>query len=126
MVRVPPAERNGDDARAEALALQLQARGVGPGDLVAVCVERSPELVAALLGVLKAGAAYVPLDPAYPAQRLALMLEDADCRLVLSREALRTRLPAGGAEVLTVDELLAAPLPEAELDRFLDAAAELA
>jgi amino acid adenylation domain-containing protein len=64
-------------ARAEALALGLRAAGVGPGAFVAICLHRSLDLMAALLAVLKAGGAYLPLDPAYPAERLTFMIEDA-------------------------------------------------
>ncbi|MFE2293873.1 amino acid adenylation domain-containing protein [Streptomyces sp. NPDC059452] len=59
------------------VAARLSARGIGPGDRVAVCLERSPLLVTALLGVLRTGAAYVPLDPAYPAERLRHCVEDS-------------------------------------------------
>ncbi len=72
------------NARANQLAHALRARGVGPGDLVAIRMERSPELIVALLGALKAGAAYLPLDPAYPPERLRFMLEDAAPRVVLT------------------------------------------
>ncbi len=65
------------EARANRIAHALIARGIGPEDIVAVVLPRGPDLVAALLGVLKAGAAYLPLDPGYPAERLALMLADA-------------------------------------------------
>ncbi|WCS22933.1 amino acid adenylation domain-containing protein [Methylobacterium sp. NMS14P] len=65
------------EARANRIAHALIARGIGPEDIVAVSLPRGPDLVAALLGVLKAGAAYLPLDPGYPAERLALMLADA-------------------------------------------------
>jgi amino acid adenylation domain-containing protein len=65
------------DTAADALAVRLRAAGVGPGVLVAVRLERSLELIAALLGVLKAGGAYVPLDPSYPPERLRLVLDDA-------------------------------------------------
>ena len=65
------------NARANRLARHLRRRGVGPDMPVAVCVERSLDLIVALLGVLKAGGAYVPLDPAYPRERLAFLLEDA-------------------------------------------------
>src|SRR5438105_15793160 len=61
------------NARANQVAQALLAAGIGPEDLVGVCLKRSPELVVALLGTWKAGAAYVPLDPAYPAERLAFM-----------------------------------------------------
>ncbi|TVZ94125.1 non-ribosomal peptide synthetase [Streptomyces sp. BK340] len=72
------------DRRAAALARALRAQGVGPEQLVGVCLERSVELVVALLGVLKAGGAYVPLDPGYPADRLQYLLEDSGVRLVVA------------------------------------------
>jgi hypothetical protein len=81
------------NARANRVAHYLRSRGVGPDVLVGVCLERSLELVVALLGVLKAGGAYVPLDPAYPMDRLALMLEDCQPHTVLTQTATG---PAGG------------------------------
>ncbi len=72
------------NARANRLARHLRAAGVEPGSLVGLCLERSPELVEALLGILKAGAAYVPLDPGSPAERRAWMAEDAGLSLVLT------------------------------------------
>ncbi|HEX2189490.1 MAG TPA: amino acid adenylation domain-containing protein, partial [Longimicrobiaceae bacterium] len=91
------------DARAEALARALRARGVGPETRVAVCVERSPGAVAAVLGVLRAGGAFVPLDPEYPAERLAFMLADSGARVLLTRPGLLARLPEFGGEVVLVD-----------------------
>jgi hypothetical protein len=67
------------DGRADGLARRLRRLGVGPEVLVAVCLERSVEMLVGLLGVLKAGAAYVPLDPGYPPERLQFMLEDSCC-----------------------------------------------
>jgi amino acid adenylation domain-containing protein len=93
------------NARANRLAHHLRARGVGPEARVGICLERTPELVVALLAVLKAGGAYVPLDPAYPRQRIGWMLEDAEVRLVLTRGALAERLPPGAAEALCLDAL---------------------
>lgn len=84
-------------------AAALQARGVRPGDRVGVCLDRSAELVLALLGVLKAGATYVPLDPAHPAERLARTTDDAALRLVVTRLAGFPR--RAGCRVLTPDEL---------------------
>lgn len=72
------------DARAERLADRLVACDVGPGSIVGLCLLRSIDLVVALLAVLKSGAAYLPLDPAYPAERLAYMVEDADAALVIA------------------------------------------
>src|SRR5882762_1479360 len=74
------------DERTRRLASRLQAEGIGPGSLVAICLDRSLDLAVGLLGVLRAGAAYVPLDPAYPTQRLELMLEDSGAVLVLAHE----------------------------------------
>ncbi|MET0626705.1 MAG: condensation domain-containing protein, partial [Pyrinomonadaceae bacterium] len=82
------------DRRAGHLANYLRALGVGPEALVGVMMERSSELVVALLGVLKAGGAYVPLDPAYPAERLGFILEDARVRVLLTQDGLVAELPA--------------------------------
>ena len=72
--------------RANQLAHHLRTLGVGPNVLVGVCLERSVDLVVALLGVLKAGGAYVPLDPAYPASRLAFMVQDAQAPVLITRQ----------------------------------------
>jgi amino acid adenylation domain-containing protein len=82
------------DARADRLARRLVALGVGPETIVGLCVERSLEMVVGLLGVLKAGGAYLPLDPDQPSARLAFMIADAAPRLVLTEERLAGRLPA--------------------------------
>ncbi|MBP0494840.1 non-ribosomal peptide synthetase [Roseomonas indoligenes] len=81
------------DRRSAALAAALAARGVGPGDLVAVSLDRSPELVVALLGTMRAGAAYLPLDPAHPAERLARILASAKPRIALAPAALPGDVP---------------------------------
>jgi len=90
------------DARAGALAHILAARGVGPDVRVGLCVQRSPELMVALLGILKAGGAYVPLDPAYPEGRLAYMLADSGARIVVADARTRAALPEFGGEVVEV------------------------
>ncbi|GAA2715028.1 amino acid adenylation domain-containing protein [Micromonospora olivasterospora] len=92
------------NAAANRVAHRLRAAGVGPETLVGVCAERSVELVAGLLGVLKAGGAYLPLDPEYPADRLAFMVTDADAPVVLVQRHLRDVLPDTGATVLALDD----------------------
>ncbi|BBL70958.1 hypothetical protein MoryE10_15640 [Methylogaea oryzae] len=96
------------DARADQLAQRLAALGLEPGATVALRLERSPELVMAMLAVLKAGGAYLPLDPAYPPQRLAWMLEDSGAAILIeaeSPESPASRPPANLA--LTVRRLAA-------------------
>ena len=84
------------DAHANRLAHHLQSLGVGPETMVGLCVERSPEMVVGLLGILKAGGAYLPLDPNYPRERLAFMLADAGCPVLVTQAALLDRLPESG------------------------------
>ncbi len=72
------------DQRSDAIAAALAAGGFGRGSIVGVCMQRTPDLIAALFGVLKAGAAYVPLDPDYPSERLAFIARDAAIRVVLT------------------------------------------
>jgi amino acid adenylation domain-containing protein len=92
------------DARADRLAARLQRVGVGPGQLVAVCLERSLDMVAALLAVLKTGAAYLPLDPAFPPQRLAMLIEDAGACSALTQKSLAGKLPGRDLTLVLVDE----------------------
>ncbi|MFB1481089.1 non-ribosomal peptide synthase/polyketide synthase, partial [Corallococcus sp. RDP092CA] len=96
------------DARANQLAHFLRARGVGPDVPVALCMERSVEFVVTVLAIVKAGGAYVPMDAAYPAQRLALMLEDARPRMLLTTRVLRDRLqvPDAALPCIFVDALV--------------------
>jgi amino acid adenylation domain-containing protein/non-ribosomal peptide synthase protein (TIGR01720 family) len=91
------------DARANQLARQLSAWGVGADVLVGVCMERSIELEIALLAILKAGGAYVPLDPDYPRERLAFMISDSGVSLVLTDSSLLARLPASQARPFCLD-----------------------
>ncbi|HEX7241967.1 MAG TPA: MupA/Atu3671 family FMN-dependent luciferase-like monooxygenase, partial [Longimicrobiaceae bacterium] len=94
--------------RAGALARRLAALGVGPEVRVGLLLERSAEVVAAMLAVLRAGGAYVPLDPAYPAERLAFMLADSGARVLVTEAGLAERLPRFDGETVRVD----APWPE--------------
>ncbi|HWK89034.1 MAG TPA: condensation domain-containing protein, partial [Longimicrobium sp.] len=97
------------NARANRLAHDLRSRGVGPEVRVALCVERGPEMVAAVLAVLKAGGAYVPLDPSYPVDRLQYMLADSAPAVVLTQRAVAQALAGvldglgGGVPVLELD-----------------------
>lgn len=89
--------------RANQLAHRLQALGVGPEVLVGLYLERSPEMVVGLLGVLKAGGAYIPLDLAYPPARLAFMLDDARPAVLLTQQRLMARLPHYKGQIITID-----------------------
>src|SRR4029077_8954458 len=99
-------------ARAGSLARRLRALDVGPEVRVGVLVERSADMVVALVGVLTAGGAYVPLDPAYPDERLRFMLRDSGATIVVTQETLRGRLPDGVETVsLTAADTAAPDLP---------------
>ncbi|WP_328718071.1 amino acid adenylation domain-containing protein [Streptomyces sp. NBC_00247] len=88
------------DGRAEWIAARLRERGAGPGTLVGICLDRGTDMVSALLGILKSGAAYVPLDPAYPTDRLAYMVGDSGTPLIVTRSAHVERLPAATPRLL--------------------------
>ncbi|MEV4712759.1 amino acid adenylation domain-containing protein [Micromonospora sp. NPDC049374] len=91
--------------QANRLAHRLRAGGVGRGTLVALCLERSLELMVAVVAVLKSGGAYVPLDPAYPTDRLAFMLADTQARFLVTQQRLRELAPVGEeVAVLVLDE----------------------
>ncbi|HKV10095.1 MAG TPA: amino acid adenylation domain-containing protein, partial [Thermoanaerobaculia bacterium] len=91
------------DARSTRLAELLRLRGVGPEVLVGIAMERSVELLVALLGVFKAGGAYLPLDPAYPAERLELMVADSGVRMLITQSHLAASLPSAGSAPLLLD-----------------------
>lgn len=92
------------DHRADALAAQLREQGAGRDVPIAICAERSLEMIVGLLGILKSGAAYVPLDPTYPKERLAFMLQDSQARVLVTHTSMLPRLPAHQAAVVCVDE----------------------
>ena len=92
------------DARADALARRLLARGVGAEVCVALALDRSTSMIVALLGVLKAGGAYVPVEHGAPAERVRFVVQDADCRVLLTRTDLASELPELDIEVLCVDD----------------------
>lgn len=93
------------NARANRLARHLLGLGVGPEQLVGICVERSVEMVVGLLAILKAGAGYVPLDPNYPTERLEAMLDDAAPAVLLTHAKTRASLPNTPSRLLALDAL---------------------
>ena len=106
------------EAQANRLAHYLRRHGAASEALVGICLDRSAAMVVAVLAVLKAGAAYVPLDPRYPADRLRYMMEDAGIAVLLTEERLKDRLPEHAARTVLVDsdaELIARE-SEASLD----------
>ncbi|MEM7425292.1 MAG: amino acid adenylation domain-containing protein, partial [Pseudomonadota bacterium] len=92
------------NARANRLAHHLTASGVGPESVVALCMERGAWMVVAMLGILKAGAAYLPLDPGYPAERLRFMLEDANATVLLTQMDLLERLAAFSGQLICLED----------------------
>jgi amino acid adenylation domain-containing protein len=100
------------DERASALTDVLRTLGVGPEVVVGLCMPRSPEMVVGALGILKAGGAYLPLDPTYPAARLAFLLEDGQAPVVVTGQRIKERLPKGIYHTILLDDLgRAAALP---------------
>jgi len=93
------------DQQSAQLANLLRQQGVNTGDRVALCVDRHLHLMTLILGVVRAGACYVPLDASYPQQRIEYILQNADCKLILSQAHLRANLPAA-ANSLVAEELL--------------------
>ncbi|MER7169421.1 amino acid adenylation domain-containing protein, partial [Micromonospora sp. NPDC000207] len=92
------------NARANQIAGHLRAVGVGRGDVVGVCLDRGPDLVPVLLGVLKAGAAYLPLDPAQPADRITHLLTDARARTVVTTADLAPSVAGSAGELVVLDD----------------------
>ncbi|MDX1695324.1 MAG: amino acid adenylation domain-containing protein, partial [Ketobacteraceae bacterium] len=98
---------------ANRIAHALIGRGVKPNYRVGICADRSIEMVAGILGILKAGAAFVPLDPSYPQDRLLFMLEDTDADIVLVHRHLRERLPIADNQSVELDDF-AVSAPEGD------------
>ncbi|MDT9002475.1 condensation domain-containing protein, partial [Paucibacter sp. APW11] len=92
------------NAMANRIAHRLIGMGIKTGDRVAICVERNPSMVAAVLGVLKAGAAFVPLDPSYPPDRLSWLLQDSGPIVLLTELQVRNRFAEVGPAVLVLDD----------------------
>ena len=97
------------DRRAERVARQLVAVGVGPEVIVALAVERSVEMIVALLGIWKAGGAYLPIAPTSPPERVRYLLQDSKAKILLAGEALKKSLTMPDCTVLTIEELLSSP-----------------
>ena len=91
------------EARANGLACVLQELGVSPGVLVAICVERSADMLVGLLGIMRSGGAYVPVDPAFPADRQRFMIDDAGVRVIVTQESLLPTVAADGAVCVCLD-----------------------
>ncbi|MGL5794534.1 MAG: non-ribosomal peptide synthetase, partial [Waterburya sp.] len=89
--------------RAEQLAIYLQSIGVKPEVIVGICIERSLEVIIAILGILKAGGAYLPLDPAYPQERINLIIEDAQISLLLTTQHLIAQLSTKSVQAIAID-----------------------
>ncbi|MDO8544836.1 MAG: LLM class flavin-dependent oxidoreductase [Opitutaceae bacterium] len=92
------------NTRADRLAAQLRTQGVGPDVLVGICVERSIDMMVGLLGIHKAGGAYLPLDPTYPKERIGFMLHDSQAPVLVSQLSLLRKLPPHQAAVICLDD----------------------
>lgn len=91
------------EERSNRLAHYLLARGVEVGDRVGVSLRRHPDMIVAMLGILKSGCGYVPLDPDYPAERLTFMMSDSDIKALITQAALVDELPFEGQQILKID-----------------------
>lgn len=102
------------EQRATVVAEQLREVGVGPDTLVGVLLERSADLVIAFLAIFKAGGAYLPLDPAYPPQRLSFLLENSGAQVVLTLQRFRKLIPGASFQILALDDYYGRPARNAE------------
>jgi amino acid adenylation domain-containing protein len=110
--------------RANQMAHYLIAQGIGAEDRVGICLDRSPNLIVAVLGILKAGGAYVPLDPGYPGSRLTFMLEDAGVSLLLTETQLAASFSDQNIKTICIDQLAPAIAMEAETNPPSNAGAD--
>ncbi len=94
------------EEHANAIAAFLRSLGVGPDTLVGLCVERSPHMLAALLGIHKAGGAYIPLDPTFPLERLTFMLDDSSATVLVTQTSLTALFPEYSGKVVLLDEYM--------------------
>lgn len=101
------------NTRADAIAGNLQVLGLGPGSVVGLCARRSTELIAGIMGILKAGAAYLPLDPEYPAERLRFMVEDAGVKVILAQEDLSDMIITPDVQVCILERATKQPPAQA-------------
>ncbi len=90
--------------RSNQIAHFLRKKQVGPETIVGICLDRSPEMIEAILGVLKAGAAYLPLDPAYPPERIRYMLDDSHVQHIITESTLQNRIIGNGVQIILLDE----------------------
>lgn len=97
------------DERVQALAAQLVSMGVKPGDPVGLCMERSFDMIAAMLAIMRCGAAFVPFDPSYPADRLQFMFDDTRVNVLITGSSLKATLPKNDARLIILDEQRPAP-----------------
>jgi amino acid adenylation domain-containing protein len=91
------------NARSNRLAHYLQTKGAGPDVLIGLCIDRSPEMIVGLLGILKAGSAYVPIEPVYPEERIAYMVGDTGAPVLLTQERLLGKLAPYAADIVCLD-----------------------
>ena len=105
---------------ANELTRRLEEHGVRSGELVGLCIDRSAELVVALIAILKVGGVYVPLDPAYPKQRLAFMIEDTGVRILLTQDWLVGQIPQVGVKIVCISDEAAGARRESYPDPIRD------
>ena len=103
------------DEKAERLARRLQRMGAGPEKIVSICADRSLEMMVSMLAILKSGAAYLPIDPAYPFERSQFVLEDSKAVLLLVPRRMQTQLAAAGVETVLIDSVWDEAVPPGSL-----------